>query len=105
MNEKEREEGVGWVVDHAGTRITVVDHSNNNNNNSASGTRTSTGNSGSFAAQQTDLGASLGDTLKSYSFDKVYDETWGTKHIYDDVCLPVVDSVVDGFNGTIFAYG
>ena len=103
LNEKEREEGVGWVVDHAGTRITVVDHSNNNN--SASGTRTSTGNSGSFAAQQTDLGASLGDTLKSYSFDKVYDETWGTKHIYDDVCLPVVDSVVDGFNGTIFAYG
>ena len=38
-------------------------------------------------------------------FDRVFDETWGTRHIYEETCLPVVQGVVEGFNGTIFAYG
>ena len=42
---------------------------------------------------------------KQYTFDKVYD--WNTKQktIYEDSAFYIIDSVLDGFNGTIFAYG
>lgn len=40
-----------------------------------------------------------------FTFDAVYD--WNSKQsdIYDDMVRPLVCSVLDGFNGTIFAYG
>uniref|UniRef100_A0A1A8KZF0 Kinesin-like protein n=1 Tax=Nothobranchius pienaari TaxID=704102 RepID=A0A1A8KZF0_9TELE len=42
---------------------------------------------------------------KIFTFDSVYD--WNSKQIdlYDETFRPLVDSVLLGFNGTIFAYG
>lgn len=42
---------------------------------------------------------------KLFTFDSVYD--WNSKQIdlYDETFRPLVDSVLLGFNGTIFAYG
>nr|XP_060627810.1 kinesin-like protein KIF3B [Anolis sagrei ordinatus] len=42
---------------------------------------------------------------KMFTFDAVYD--WNSKQfeLYDETFRPLVDSVLQGFNGTIFAYG
>uniref|UniRef100_A0A0K8RTR9 Kinesin-like protein n=1 Tax=Crotalus horridus TaxID=35024 RepID=A0A0K8RTR9_CROHD len=42
---------------------------------------------------------------KTFTFDSVYD--WNSKQfeLYDETFRPLVDSVLQGFNGTIFAYG
>jgi hypothetical protein len=45
---------------------------------------------------------------KDFFFDAVYDDTCSAnvqKHIYDTCAAGVVDSVLNGYNGTIFAYG
>lgn len=49
--------------------------------------------------------ASAGELSKVFTFDSVYD--WNSKQIdlYDETFRPLVDSVLLGFNGTIFAYG
>ncbi|XP_061908773.1 kinesin-like protein KIF3B [Entelurus aequoreus] len=48
---------------------------------------------------------SAGEPSKVFTFDSVYD--WSSKQIdlYDESFRPLVDSVLQGFNGTIFAYG
>ena len=45
------------------------------------------------------------DPGKSFTFDTVYD--WNSKQseLYLETFSPLVDSVLRGFNGTIFAYG
>ena len=43
--------------------------------------------------------------LKSFKFDYVYGEKANQKEIYEDTAYPLVESVLDGYNGTIFAYG
>ncbi|KPM04889.1 kinesin-like protein KIF3C-like protein [Sarcoptes scabiei] len=43
--------------------------------------------------------------IKIYTFDSVYDDRSTQEEIYVDVCHPLVESVLNGFNGTIFAYG
>ncbi|KAL7636199.1 UNVERIFIED_CONTAM: hypothetical protein RMT77_012956 [Armadillidium vulgare] len=45
------------------------------------------------------------DPPKVFTFDAVYD--WNSKQqdLYDETFQPLVDSVLSGFNGTIFAYG
>ncbi|KAL7864641.1 hypothetical protein AOLI_G00160610 [Acnodon oligacanthus] len=50
-------------------------------------------------------GASAHEHPKVFTFDSVYD--WNSKQIdlYDETFRPLVDSVLLGFNGTIFAYG
>ncbi|KAI2649871.1 Kinesin-like protein KIF3B [Labeo rohita] len=50
-------------------------------------------------------GASSHDHPKVFTFDSVYD--WNSKQmeLYDETFRPLVDSVLFGFNGTIFAYG
>lgn len=49
--------------------------------------------------------ASASELPKVFTFDSVYD--WNSKQIdlYDETFRPLVDSVLLGFNGTIFAYG
>ncbi|XP_062419058.1 kinesin-like protein KIF3B [Pungitius pungitius] len=49
--------------------------------------------------------ALAGEHPKVFTFDSVYD--WNSKQIdlYDETFRPLVDSVLLGFNGTIFAYG
>mmetsp|Transcript_8685 Transcript_8685/g.11350 ORF Transcript_8685/g.11350 Transcript_8685/m.11350 type:complete len:273 (+) Transcript_8685:90-908(+) len=46
-----------------------------------------------------------GDPPKSFTFDAVYDIDTQQKHFYEESCYQMIESVLDGFNGTIFAYG
>ncbi|XP_057321320.1 kinesin-like protein KIF3B [Microplitis mediator] len=45
------------------------------------------------------------DNLKIFTFDAVYDWHSSQQDIYEETVRPLVSSVLDGFNGTIFAYG
>ena len=45
------------------------------------------------------------ENVKIYTFDSVYDANSTQEEIYADIFHPLVDSVLEGFNGTIFAYG
>lgn len=38
-------------------------------------------------------------------FDHVFDMNSTQKQVYDCAAKPIIDSVLEGFNGTIFAYG
>ncbi|XP_069571565.1 kinesin-like protein KIF3C [Brachyistius frenatus] len=42
---------------------------------------------------------------KTFTFDGVYDANSKQRDLYDESVRPLIDSVLDGFNGTIFAYG
>jgi len=42
---------------------------------------------------------------KDFTYDAVFDERFTQQQIFEDTALEIVDSVMDGFNGTIFAYG
>ncbi|XP_070542706.1 uncharacterized protein [Ptychodera flava] len=44
-------------------------------------------------------------TQKSYYFDRVFSDNESTSVVYDEIALPIVDGAMDGYNGTIFAYG
>lgn len=43
--------------------------------------------------------------VKQFSFDAVFSEKSSQRKIYDTCAAPVVQSVLEGYNGTIFAYG
>ncbi|XP_048590157.1 kinesin-like protein KIN-7O isoform X3 [Nematostella vectensis] len=40
-----------------------------------------------------------------YAFDQVFDQITSTEDVYGSFAKPVILSVMEGFNGTIFAYG
>ncbi|CAL9732487.1 hypothetical protein MOUN0_N11232 [Monosporozyma unispora] len=40
-----------------------------------------------------------------FIFDKLFDTTTTQSQIYNDLMIPLLDSVMMGYNGTIFAYG
>merc|ERR1712060_489962 len=42
---------------------------------------------------------------KDFTYDAVFDQRMTQQQIFDDTALEIVESVMDGFNGTIFAYG
>ncbi|XP_067873914.1 kinesin-like protein KIF3C isoform X2 [Heterodontus francisci] len=42
---------------------------------------------------------------KTFTFDAVYDSSSKQSDLYDETVRPLVDSVLEGFNGTVFAYG
>ncbi|XP_063622553.1 kinesin-like protein Klp68D isoform X2 [Cydia splendana] len=42
---------------------------------------------------------------KLFTYDAVYDANADTQTIYDEMVRPLVASVLDGFNGCVFAYG
>jgi hypothetical protein len=42
---------------------------------------------------------------KPFTFDAVYDENTIQRSFYDESCSGLVQNVLEGFNGTIFAYG
>jgi centromeric protein E len=41
----------------------------------------------------------------SFQFGTVYDDTYSTVDLHNNVAKRIVESAVDGINGTIFAYG
>ncbi|XP_063957027.1 kinesin-like protein KIF17 isoform X1 [Lytechinus pictus] len=45
------------------------------------------------------------DPSKSFTFDGAYFVDSTTEQIYGDIAYPLVDGVLEGYNGTIFAYG
>ncbi|CAF3833844.1 unnamed protein product, partial [Rotaria magnacalcarata] len=45
------------------------------------------------------------ESTHAFFFDAVYDWTSKQKDVYEQTARPLVDSVLEGFNGTIFAYG
>eukprot|EP00966_Prymnesium_polylepis_P322966 7379188-Prymnesium_polylepis.1 len=40
-----------------------------------------------------------------FAFSRVLDQTTNQDQVFETVAQPVVDSVLEGYNGTIFAYG
>ncbi len=45
------------------------------------------------------------ESEKTFTFDMVYDWNSSQDEIYKQTAFPIVESVLEGFNGTIFAYG
>nr|XP_057912461.1 kinesin-like protein KIF3B [Doryrhamphus excisus] len=45
------------------------------------------------------------EPMKVFTFDSVFGRESKQSEIYDDAVRPLVDSVLRGFNGTVFAYG
>ena len=45
------------------------------------------------------------ESEKTFTFDMVYDWNSSQEEIYNQTAFPIVESVLEGFNGTIFAYG
>ena len=50
-------------------------------------------------------GSNLTEETKQFSFDAVFSEHATQRKVYDTCAAPVVQSVLEGYNGTIFAYG
>lgn len=46
-----------------------------------------------------------GDPGRAFTYDSVYGEDSTQRGVYDESAFPLVESVMQGFNGTIFAYG
>ncbi|XP_049914414.1 centromere-associated protein E isoform X11 [Epinephelus moara] len=46
-----------------------------------------------------------GNSTKSFSFDRVFTAEETTNQLYQNIAKPLVVSTVEGYNGTIFAYG
>lgn len=42
---------------------------------------------------------------KSFTFDGTFDENTQQKFFYEEACFGLIENVIEGFNGTIFAYG
>ena len=42
---------------------------------------------------------------KTFTFDGAYYMDSTTETIYNDICFPLVEGVLEGYNGTVFAYG
>lgn len=42
---------------------------------------------------------------KLFTFDKTFDEAFTQRQIFEQTAQPIIDSVLEGYNGTIFAYG
>lgn len=42
---------------------------------------------------------------KMFTFDAVFDETKSQEDLFIDGALPIVENVLEGYNGTVFAYG
>ncbi|XP_055652281.1 centromere-associated protein E isoform X1 [Falco peregrinus] len=40
-----------------------------------------------------------------FSYDRVFQSSDNTQQLYDGVAVPIIQSAVQGYNGTIFAYG
>ncbi|CAI9727654.1 KIF3A isoform X1 [Octopus vulgaris] len=46
-----------------------------------------------------------GEPMKVYTFDTVFGHDCKQVDVYNEVARPIIDSVLAGYNGTIFAYG
>ncbi|XP_066303969.1 centromere-associated protein E-like isoform X2 [Branchiostoma lanceolatum] len=51
------------------------------------------------------LGSDGKQTGPGHFFDRVFDHEETTQDVYDEIAQPIIESVMEGYNGTIFAYG
>ncbi|KAH3682360.1 hypothetical protein WICPIJ_006674 [Wickerhamomyces pijperi] len=63
-----------------------------------------------LATLSANIGNSKGKQLTRFRehrfiFDRLFDEKTSQKEVYDGTTRPLLDSVIDGFNATVFAYG
>lgn len=42
---------------------------------------------------------------RSFTFDVIYGEDSKQQEVYDECAFGLVESVIEGYNGTMFAYG
>lgn len=42
---------------------------------------------------------------RSFYYDNVYDDTSKQEDVFEETALPIINSIMEGYNGTIFAYG
>lgn len=49
--------------------------------------------------------ASHGEPMKVFTFDTVFGPDCKQVDVYNEIARPIIDSVLGGYNGTIFAYG
>eukprot|EP00802_Teleaulax_amphioxeia_P005785 Tamp_05789.p1 GENE.Tamp_05789~~Tamp_05789.p1 ORF type:complete len:848 (-),score=228.85 Tamp_05789:334-2757(-) len=49
--------------------------------------------------------ADANEQPKPYTFDQVYDSTTQQKYLFETTAQPIIDCVLQGYNGTVFAYG
>ncbi|UJR36499.1 hypothetical protein I4U23_029220 [Adineta vaga] len=83
MSEKEQESGCDRVVNIDGQHRQI-----------------------SIRRPMTDLSQrNTGEDAHNFYFDAVYDWNSKQRDVYEQTARPLVDSVIEGFNGTIFAYG
>ncbi|KAM4807727.1 centromere-associated protein E [Rhinophrynus dorsalis] len=45
------------------------------------------------------------DGTKSFNFDRVFHSHETTSQVYQEIAVPIIQSALQGYNGTIFAYG
>ena len=45
------------------------------------------------------------DVPKVFTFDSVYDWNSKQENIFAEIAYPIIENVMEGYNGTIFAYG
>ena len=45
------------------------------------------------------------DMVHDFYFDRIFDQPTKQEEVFEDVAKEVIDSCLDGYNGTIFAYG
>jgi kinesin family protein 3/17 len=43
--------------------------------------------------------------VNTFNYDYVYPSTINQRTVYDETAFPIVEAVIEGYNGTIFAYG
>lgn len=55
--------------------------------------------------QQLDLISTIENNKYKFSFDRIFDPKVSQKEIFEDAARPIVNSILEGFNGTILAYG
>lgn len=51
------------------------------------------------------MGGSKNGEVRSFQFDAFFDENTSQEIVYEKVARPIIDGVLDGYNGTLFAYG
>lgn len=92
MLAREREAGVATYVDCGSQTVTVSNGEVEEFGDHATGSQASCG------------GARPGAT-HVFSFDHVYDDDASQSEVFETTARPVVESCLEGYNGTIFAYG
>ena len=40
-----------------------------------------------------------------YHFDRIFDNSYATDQVYENTCKDLIESVMKGYNGCVFAYG